>query len=149
MYIPDLIPLSHASAGGHSLRKSIVAAVVAITMASVPSARAIGAVDSCLQCNTTGTDCATQCGPMRHHSPNEQRPVMIAVNAERPLVGKTRTYTDDRGRPFWVTYHGDGTIAARSANGTSSGGTWQIEGNQVCHDYNNPNWVRRACKPLK
>jgi hypothetical protein len=64
------------------------------------------------------------------------------------LIGKTRQYTDSKGRPYWVTYNKDGTVAARSANGTASSGVWRRFGERVCEKYSNPNWVPRSCHPL-
>jgi hypothetical protein len=70
-----------------------------------------------------------------------------ALAGDRTPAGRTISYIGGDGKPFSVSYRRDGSLSAHSANGTSSGGTWQVVSpGQVCHYFDNPNWSRNSCK---
>jgi hypothetical protein len=71
-----------------------------------------------------------------------------ALAGDRTPAGRTITWTGNDGLPFHVTFYAGGRAQARSDNGSSSRGTWNVTGpTQVCIDWENPNW-RRSCRPF-
>jgi hypothetical protein len=69
--------------------------------------------------------------------------IPATTSAGSSPAGKTFTWTGNDGLPFHVTLHANGTLSARSDNGTSSSGSWRATGEHtVCLSYTNPSWAR-------
>jgi len=143
----------------YPMRKVVLLVTSGLVFAAASSAQAAGvcsippnykACTACCDSNQSVTNrafCKKQCEDFLSKRVENPDPASTRSEAGKALAGKTRHYTNSKGQSFWVTYHANGTVSAKTSTGASSGGVWFIRGSDVCSDFSAGGWSR-TCRPL-